>query len=42
MPFQRATEVETGVALPFTARGGVATVPLALAPGEGVVIELRE
>jgi hypothetical protein len=42
LPVRRAMDVEIGVALPLQRKGDVTVLPLALSPGEGVVIELHE
>jgi hypothetical protein len=42
VPVQRAVDVEIGLELPVRREGNESVLPLTLAPGEGVVIELHE
>jgi len=42
LPVRRAVDVEIGVELPVYRERDESVLPLALSPGEGVVIELRE
>ncbi len=42
LPVQRAVDVEIGLDLPLRREGDDRVLPLALSPGEGVVIELRK
>jgi hypothetical protein len=42
LPVRRAVDVENALALPIHREGDESRLPLALAPGEGAVIELRE
>ena len=42
LPVQKAIDVEIGLSLPLRRQGGEMALSLALSPGEGVVIEVRE